>query len=194
MIDTQLIFPIQVFRARFEDAEVLQKTLVPMLQDMEKKDKSPVRYSANGYTSYGAYTNILLEPVLKDLKEFIDDTVKRCHTQTQLQGEVRLESSWFSIMRKYTYHEEHHHMPSVWSGVYYVKADQDHPGLTFVNRDQKQHWPRTGITQLTESNSPEVTSPADTGNVIIFPSHVLHKVHQQMVDKERHMISFNYGI
>ena len=97
-------------------------------------------------------------------------------------------------MRKYTYHEEHHHMPSVWSGVYYVQADNDHPGLTFVNRDQKQHWPRTGITQLTESNSPEVTSPAETGNVIIFPSHVLHKVHQQMVDKERVMVSFNYGI
>ena len=160
----------------------------------KKKDTSPVRYSANGYTSYGAYTNILLEPGLKELKEFIDETVKKCHEQTRLQGDVRLESSWFSIMRKYTYHEEHHHMPSVWSGVYYVQADNDHPGLTFVNRDQKQHWPRTGITQLTESNSPEVTSPAETGNVIIFPSHVLHKVHQQMTDKERDMISFNYGI
>ena len=194
MIDTQLIFPFQVFRARFEESQELQKILVPMFQDMEKKDTSPVRYSANGYTSYGAYTNIHIEHGLKELKEFIDETVKKCHEQTRLQGDIRLESSWFSIMRKYTYHEEHHHMPSVWSGVYYVQADNDHPGLTFVNRDQKQHWPRTGITQLTESNSPEVTSPAETGNVIIFPSHVLHKVHQQMTDKERHMISFNYGI
>ena len=99
MIDTQLIFPVQVFRARFEESQELQKILVPMFQDMEKKDTSPVRYSANGYTSYGAYTNILLEPGLKELKEFIDETVKKCHEQTRLQGDIRLESSWFSIMR-----------------------------------------------------------------------------------------------
>ena len=51
MIDTQLIFPVQVFRAMFEESQELQKILVPMFQDMEKKDTSPVRYSANGYTS-----------------------------------------------------------------------------------------------------------------------------------------------
>jgi uncharacterized protein (TIGR02466 family) len=194
MIESQLIFPTQVFRTQFENSQELQKIAVPKFQNIEKDDTSPVRYSANGYTSYGAYTNILLEAEFIELKNFIDDAVKKCHQQTNLQGDVRLESSWFSIMRNNTYHEEHHHMPSVWSGVYYVQADNDHPGLTFVNRNAKLHWPRTGITQLTESNSPEVTSPAQTGNVIIFPSHVLHKVHQQTTDKERHMISFNYGI
>ena len=194
MIEKQFIFPTQVFRTRFENSQELQRLIVPKFKDIEEKDSSPVRYSANGYTSYGAYTNILLEPELIELKTFIDEAVIRCHEQTQLQGEIKLESSWFSIMRQYTYHEEHHHMPSVWSGVYYVQADNDHPGLTFVNRNSKVHWPRTGINQLTESNSPEVTSPAETGNVIIFPSHVLHKVHQQMVEKERFMISFNYGI
>lgn len=85
-------------------------------------------------------------------------------------------------------------MPSVWSGVYYVQADQDHPGLTLVNTNQKTHWPRTGVTQLTESNSPEVTCVATTGTVIIFPSYLLHKVNQQMVDKERITVAFNYGI
>ena len=69
-----------------------------------------------------------------------------------LNGTPVLESSWYSVMRKHTYHEEHHHLPSVWSGVYYVQADQTHPGLTFVNRNQKTHWPRTGVKELTEFN------------------------------------------
>ena len=111
--------------------------------------------------------------------------------QTSLQGEIKLE--FVGLVLCVNIHTRRASARCL-SGVYYVQADNDHPGLTFVNRDQKQHWPRTGITQLTESNSPEVTSPAETGNVIIFPSHVLHKVHQQMKDKERHMISFNYGI
>ena len=59
MIDAQLIFPIKVYRAKFEDAQELQKDIVPLLLDKEKKDTSPVRYSANGYTSYGSNTNIL---------------------------------------------------------------------------------------------------------------------------------------
>ena len=28
-------------------------------------------------------------------------------------------------MRRHTYHEEHHHMPSVWSGVYYVQISTE---------------------------------------------------------------------
>ena len=32
-----------------------------------------------------------------------------------------------------------------------------------------------------------------TGSLIIFPSHLSHKVDQQLVDKERIMVAFNYG-
>ncbi len=194
MIDAQLIFPTKVYRSTFEDAQELQKKIVPLFLHKEKNDMSPVRYSANGYTSYGNDSNVLDIPDLFNLKEFLTDIIMKCHQEAKLNGVPKLESSWFSIMRKHTYHEEHHHMPSVWSGVYYVQADQTHPGLTFVNRNQKTHWPRTGVSELTESNSPEVTCSAETGSVIIFPSHVLHKVHQQTVDKDRIMISFNYGI
>ena len=59
MIDAQLIFPVKVYRSKFEDSQELQKDIVPLLLEKEKKDTSPVRYSANGYTSYGANTNIL---------------------------------------------------------------------------------------------------------------------------------------
>ena len=71
MIESQLIFPTQVFRTVFENSQELQRIAVPRFQDIEKDDKSPVRYSANGYTSYGAYTNILLEPEFIELKKFI---------------------------------------------------------------------------------------------------------------------------
>ena len=194
MIETQLIFPTKVYRSTYEDSLNVQKDIVPYFLSLEEKDKSPVRYSANGYTSYGVNSDILSLPMLTNLKEYIDETIKKCHEESRLDGQPKLESSWFSIMRKHTYHEEHHHMPSVWSGVYYVQADQTHPGLTFVNRNQKTHWPRTGVKELTESNSPEVTCVAQTGSIIIFPSHMLHTVHQQTADKERIMVSFNYGI
>ena len=78
MIDAQLIFPTKVYRAKFEDSQELQKDIVPLLLDKEKKDTSPVRYSANGYTSYGANTNILDLPQLDKLKTFLTEIVTKC--------------------------------------------------------------------------------------------------------------------
>lgn len=192
IIDSQYIFPTQVFRAQFDSAQELAKAVVPTLLDQEKNDKKPLKYTANGYTDYGR-ENLLERPVFKELKDFIDDVIVRCHKQTGLQNEPSLRSSWFSINRKYTYHEEHNHLPDTWSGVYYIQADQDHPGLTLVNPNMKANWPRVNVSELNEANSPNVTCAAMTGSLIIFPSHLHHKVEQQLTDKERIMVAFNYG-
>jgi uncharacterized protein (TIGR02466 family) len=193
IIDSQYIFPTQVFRAQFDSAQELAKAVVPTLLDQEKNDKKPLKYTANGYTDYGR-ENLLERPVFKELKDFIDDVIVRCHKQTGLQNEPSLRSSWFSINRKYTYHEEHNHLPDTWSGVYYIQADQDHPGLTLVNPNMKSNWPGTyGRAELNDVNSSSVTCAAITGSLIVFPSHLHHKVEQQTVDKERIMVAFNYG-
>ena len=81
MIEHQLIFPTQVFRAQYQPADELQRTVVPILLEQEKNDQKPLKYTANGYTDYGR-ENLLERPVFKDLKEFIDDVVVRCHKQT----------------------------------------------------------------------------------------------------------------
>jgi uncharacterized protein (TIGR02466 family) len=192
MIEKQFIFPTQVFRAVYDKAQELQKSVVKELLAKEKTDKSPIRYTANGYTSYGS-ESILEHPLFEDLKNFIDASVKECHKETKLQHTPSLKSSWFSINRKYTYHEEHNHLPDTWSGVYYIQADQDHPGLTLVNPNMKANWPRVNVSELNEANSPNVTCAAMTGSLIIFPSHLHHKVEQQLTDKERIMVAFNYG-
>ena len=192
MIEKQFIFPTQVFRAVYDKSQELQKSVVPELLAKEKTDTSPVRYTANGYTSYGS-ESILENPLFEDLKNFIDACVQECHKETKLQHTPSLKSSWFSINRKYTYHEEHNHLPDTWSGVYYIQADQDHPGLTLVNPNMKANWPRVNVSELNEANSPNVTCAATTGSLIIFPSHLHHKVEQQLTDKERIMVAFNYG-
>ena len=64
MIEKQFIFPTQVFRAVYDKSQELQRAVMPLLLEKEKKDNSPVRYTANGYTSYGA-ENILTTAGLK---------------------------------------------------------------------------------------------------------------------------------
>jgi len=192
-MDKQFIFPTQVFRAVYDDAENLRSKIVPLFLQKEKDDTSPIRYTANGYTSYGM-SNILDIPDLEDLKTFIDTTVAEAHRDIKLAMNPKLSASWFSVNRKYTYHEAHNHLPDIWSGVYYVQADQDHPGLTLVNKNRHANWPKCGVTELHEANTPQVTCGVETGSLLIFPSYLEHKVEQQMVEKERITIAFNYGV
>ena len=69
IIESQFIFPTQVFRAQFDSAQELAKAVVPVLLEQEKNDKTPLKYTANGYTDYGR-ENLLERPVFKQLKDF----------------------------------------------------------------------------------------------------------------------------
>ena len=61
IVESQNIFPTQVFRAQYGPAQELQKTVVPMLLEQEKNDQKPLKYTANGYTDYGR-ENLLTRP------------------------------------------------------------------------------------------------------------------------------------
>ena len=186
MIETQLIFPTKVYRSTFEDSLNVQKDVIPYFLDIESKDKSPVRYSANGYTSYGVNSSVLSLPMLKALKEYLDETVQKCHEESRLNGEPKLESSWFSIMRKHTYHEEHHHMPSVWSGVYYVKAEENCGDLNFYDpsADYKNHCGDVCNTIYRVTPQP--------GMFLTFPSWLPHQSNPNKSLTDRIIISYNF--
>ena len=94
-------------------------------------------------------------------------------------------------MRKHI-HEEHRQC--LVYGVVCIMCKQIQTHRTNIcKQNPKNTLVKTGVKELTES-IPEVTCVAQTGSIIIFPFIMLHKVYQQTVDKERIMISFNYGI
>ena len=66
---------------------------------------------------------------------------------------ILLKSSWFSINRKYTYHEEYNY-PSrymEWS-ILYSSRSKDGPGLTLVNPNMKANWTRVNTWNFNETN------------------------------------------
>ena len=60
----------------------MYKRILFLLLSLEEKDKSP-RYSANGYTSHVSPTVIYFShQMLTNLKEYIDETIKKCHEES----------------------------------------------------------------------------------------------------------------
>ena len=97
MIEKQYIFPVQVFRAVYDNAQELQKKIVPEFLAREKSDESPVRYSANGYTSYGVDSDILNDPLLEDLKGFAEKCLENNLIECCYQVSMNYKNEEISI-------------------------------------------------------------------------------------------------
>lgn len=190
----QDIFPVPMFRAVYPKAQELKSTIVPTFLDIEKNDKEPTQYTANGYTNFDKNQQTLEMPELEDLRNFIGTTVQRANQFAGLKGGVYFTGSWFSINRQHSYHERHNHLPDVWSGVYYVQADHLDSGLSFTNSNTLSNWPGVPVERTTDYNSPVVTCGVETGVLYIFPSYLWHSVDQQKIDQERITIAFNMRV
>ena len=78
---------------------------------------------------------------------------------------------WGNLYSHGDFAVDHHHIPAVWSFVYYVKVPYDSPGLVFRDLDY-------------------VVNPRE-GDFVLFPSHLMHGVRSNMSKEERISISGN---
>jgi len=185
-------FPVPVFITKYSKAEELRELLVPKLKSVAGNDNDPERYASTGYTNYHGNDNVLDWKECEELKDFIGQNVANAHTTIGLDGVVAIENSWFSINRKHSYHEKHNHLPSTWSGVYYVQANEKDSGLSFVNPNLGSNWPFIGKKQMNDFTASMKTVQVETGFLWLFPSYLEHKVDEQLVEQERITIAFNF--
>lgn len=189
----QDLFPVPLFRLKYLYSQELLDAALPYLYEIESNDEMPVKYSNNGYTNYGK-TNILDLDIFKDLKKFLYAAIKNINLELQILGDPVLTNSWFSINRLHSYHERHNHLPEVWSGVYYLKANVNDSPLTFYNKNLESNWPYSNLLSNNSYNSSISSCTAETGVAYIFPSYIDHAVGQQTQDSDRITIAFNFNL
>ena len=196
-LEADQLFSVPIFKTIYPNAESFQKLIVPIFKNIESNDKNPFDYCATGYTSYPNTTDILLYPECKDLLDFIGNNVVLAHEYLGLSNSITLRSSWFSINRKHSYHTKHNHLPWIWSGVYYVKANhKEDSNIIFHNKNLESNWPFGKTDSAADKHSMAAQSwayPAETGILYIFPGFIDHEVGEQRTDNERITISFNFS-
>lgn len=183
------LFSVPLFRSEYcleNSADIINIFHAIELQYNEK-------YTLNSFTSYGIIDNILERNELIELKKFILDNIKKINYDSGITEKIEIDRSWFSINKQGGYHEEHSHLPSIWSGVYYLKADSNDANISFVNKNLiDTGWP---YTSNKDSSNPVVSQQTScsvsSGMLLIFPGYLRHKVEQQTVNSERITISFN---
>jgi uncharacterized protein (TIGR02466 family) len=161
---------------------------------LEKKKSSVGRVVSNG----GGWQSDNLDPGTPELAELfveVDKRLNEVHRAFEFNASMRqvITEAWININQKGHFNYSHDHPGSLFSAVYYVKGGADKGELEL----------KTPIAPHTYTISNEMAGsfnaftghamviPPVTGDLLIFPSWLLHRVNISQSDEDRISIAFN---
>ena len=130
---------------------------------------------------------------LVDIKNFILESTKDyIYNQQKLPcKEFWISASWINFCSPQGFRELHNHTNSIFSGVYYLQAFDNQPGLTF-KKDTKNYNPFISLYHSGSSlNAEEAIIKVVTNDLIIFPSYMIHGHTKNTTDETRISLAFN---
>ena len=135
----------------------------------------------------GLYTDFFLaeDESITEMPEYsktVIDIIKPYLFDFYKEGKIEFIDMWYQRYYKGVQHTIHNHGHSGWSSVIYVELDPDeHEGTNFISPFNDM-W--TGDTQF---YTPDVRE----GDMVLFPSPILHEALPNKSDKRRTVISYN---
>jgi uncharacterized protein (TIGR02466 family) len=120
---------------------------------------------------------ILDTPELKDLKAIIEnklnDFFKKIYSPADAVSLV-ITQSWLNLTKKGESHRKHRHANSFISGVLYLKSSKTLDKIIFHKDNYEQLL--ISPTEVTSYNCRDVGFSVETGDLILFPSSLIHSV------------------
>jgi|TARA_R100001460_G_C3555186_1_gene175431 hypothetical protein len=122
-----------------------------------------------------------------DNENFIDNFTKLFQEEFQKFGQkynykkLHLKDVWTVIYNEHDYQTPHQHGPLGWSGILYCDYDPKQPSTVFV---QPWHDLKTGFTGLKTLDIKE-------GDMVFFPSFIMHFCPSNNMKKKRKIISWD---
>jgi len=187
-IECDNLFPQRVWSTKLN---LDCKKLEHFVYALEKQDKKGAKKSnANGWQSQSIISNEFNDDTFTELVDNIHDIVNACAESSKLPS-LSISNLWFNINRGYCYNSPHTHPKSVFSGVFYIKANGNEGEIEFLRDDDSQNF----LPELTEppsfytSHSKKYTPEANT--LLVFGSWMKHWVIPNLTKLDRISVSFN---
>ena len=143
----------------------------------------------------GWHSKEILEPLPDALNElfsnFLGFVNDYCAQITGLNN-LMLGNFWVNINQKYDYNRTHDHQNSILSAVYYVDAEGDDIGNFVAERDDTAEFFLGSYKNVSGFTGTSFSITPLTGFAFLMPSWMLHSVEQNLTDRDRISIAFNF--
>ncbi len=134
---------------------------------------------------------VLNNPKLSRIKNFVKDKInsylRNIISPTSNNNQIYITESWISTSKPGHSHHEHHHSNSFLSGVMYLETIEENV-IIFTNpNSQLFHFQQNH----NEYNYRQAYFKTKKGTLLLFPSHIKHRVPTNKSDKDRVSLAFN---
>jgi uncharacterized protein (TIGR02466 family) len=145
--------------------------------------------------------NILLDSKFSNLKSIIDEAVEDyVFGLLKLPRHIKLKCvcSWIVLGYPGSVTKPHIHINSVFSGIFYLKSEENSGDLVFSVPPTYNTYATSTIfpvpVEFNMYNSTSWSIKPKTNDIIIFPSHLDHSVTENKSGEVRAALAFNYFV
>jgi uncharacterized protein (TIGR02466 family) len=186
----ELYFPTPIYVLDIKDQSINEQLEKDIL-NWYNKDKGINRTNVNGWHSK---TTMHEMPEYKRLTDALYEAQKKIYIEEDLDSEPFLGNMWANVNPKGGMNRAHVHPNSLWSGVYYVKANKNSGHLKI---DDPRSIASMSRPRLKEKQHPirlwrETSFEPKVGRLIMFPAWLVHAVDPNLSDELRISVSFNF--
>jgi uncharacterized protein (TIGR02466 family) len=189
MIDSNIngIFPTPIYFSKL-DRELTNK-------ELSFVDKSKLDFYKNDGNITSTNNYILNEKPFSNLKKELDLRVQDYFDKVISPANnitPYITQSWLNYTETNQYHHKHAHPNSLVSGVFYINCNEEHDKIKFFNENYKTI--KLEIKDWNMWNSESWWFSLKTGDIILFPSSLIHMVETKQGDNTRISLAFNVFI
>ena len=186
----ELHFPTPIYILDIKDKNLnaqLEKDVISWMN----QDKGVIRTNIKGWHST---TNMHERPEFKRLVNALYEAQKKIYIEEHLESEPVLGNMWANVNPQGGMNRAHQHPNSLWSGVYYIKAEEksgqlkiDDPRAAASMVRPKQKSDKVPSRLWRETHYEPIA-----GRCIMFPSWLTHCVDPNESNDIRISVSFNF--
>ncbi|MGI9394411.1 MAG: TIGR02466 family protein [Boseongicola sp.] len=189
------LFSTPVFRFHFLEHADLNKALLEEGASMRGESEGVSKSNRGGWHSEGNLFN-RDAPCIKVLKAMVEEAVTNSSRKIGAKADLaslRLKLfGWMNVNPSGGYNAPHTHPGAQWSGVYYVSQPEAESGnsgmIEFL--DPRSDLPNWRILSAPAFKLKKKFRPMP-GDLILFPSYLVHWVYPNETNKERITVAFN---
>jgi hypothetical protein len=184
----ELWFPTQIY---IKDFNIDNKKLEQNIINWSKENPGLQKTNVNGWHSTSdMHKKEEYKPLIHELFVMQFDIFK----EECLDSEPFLGNMWANINPPGAFNRSHIHSNSLWSGVYYVKTQENcgHLKIEDPRTISLMNLPKRTNEELSKDLWKEVHFEPIQGRCIMFPSWLSHAVEVNKSDDIRISVSFNF--
>ena len=119
----------------------------------------------------------------KEFKKYVEDVLR-------YENKFKITTSWITKSKPNQESNYHNHNNCMFSGVLYLKANENSGGIDFLNFENNRFLLKAKDYNV--FNGRNYTLDAKEGRILFFPSEVYHKILKNRSSEDRYSLAFNF--